>query len=293
MKVFYRPEYTMAGHDFDTTRKAGWVADSLKNNPIEGVELVSPKLIDDSAFGKAHAFGYVKAVRNGRNRWLASSNGFKWDKKVFPMVRASNSGIVRATEVALATGEHTGSLSSGLHHARYNEGSGFCTFNGLIIAAQAALAAGARRVAIIDFDAHGGGGTDEMLKIHGLQDKVWHADVSVDAFDMHDGMTGTYEYVTDARVYLEAMYDALDWIPEVDVAIYNAGMDPHEDCVIGGRDGIDAKMLQDREKLVYDWAAERQVPVAFTLAGGYLSYNLKQDQLVDLHRLTVKAAAGV
>ncbi len=42
MKVYYSPDYVVAAHAFDTTRKARWVADSLRTAPVDGVELIAP-----------------------------------------------------------------------------------------------------------------------------------------------------------------------------------------------------------------------------------------------------------
>src|SRR5215472_7456839 len=39
LKLFYSQSYTLASYAFDTTRKAGWVAESLRSQPIAGVEL--------------------------------------------------------------------------------------------------------------------------------------------------------------------------------------------------------------------------------------------------------------
>jgi hypothetical protein len=68
-------------------------------------------------------------------------------------------------------------------------------------------------------------------------------------------------------------------------------MDPHQSSP-GGIPGITFAMLAERERLVFSWARERRIPVAFVLAGGYLSPDLSQDDLVGLHRLTI-AAAGL
>ena len=38
--IYYSPDYTAANDDFDTTRKATWVAASLLSAPIDGVALV-------------------------------------------------------------------------------------------------------------------------------------------------------------------------------------------------------------------------------------------------------------
>ena len=42
VNVFYNPRYVLSGHSFDTTRKAGWIADSLAASPLAGIALVEP-----------------------------------------------------------------------------------------------------------------------------------------------------------------------------------------------------------------------------------------------------------
>ena len=50
------------------------------------------------------------------------------------------------------------------HHARCGCYSGFCFFNHVAVAAKAALGAGARRVAIVDWDVHHGDGTQQLTE---------------------------------------------------------------------------------------------------------------------------------
>ena len=49
------------------------------------------------------------------------------------------------------------------HHATSNQAMGFCYLNSIAIAAHHALQAGCERVAIWDFDAHHGNGTEEIV----------------------------------------------------------------------------------------------------------------------------------
>src|SRR5207344_3053498 len=124
--------------------------------PVSGIELAPPQPISESHITPVHDAAYVQAVKTGEPLRLAQSQGFTWDPGLWPMVLASNGGAVAAAAAALEQGV-AGSLSSGLHHARRARGSGFCTFNGLAIAAREALAAGAGAILILDLDAHCGG----------------------------------------------------------------------------------------------------------------------------------------
>ena len=290
--VFYSPAYVGSGYAFETTRKAKWVADSLDKSRIRGIELVEPASLTEEQVARVHSSEYIDAVRTGEPVDLAESQGFDWDPNVWPMVLASNGGAVAAALAALSDGV-AGSLSSGLHHSRAGRGAGFCTFNGLVIAAREALRAGAKSVLILDLDAHCGGGTASLIAD---EPRIWQVDVSVSAFD---------GYRTSDRVRLGLVDQASEYMPtvnralreldsegiEFDLCIYNAGMDPHEDCSTGGLSGITRDVLAEREKEVFAWCKRRSLPLAFVLAGGYVSLKLDEAGLVELHRLTLAEAA--
>ena len=297
MKVYYSPEYVLSETDFDTTRKSSWVAESLMEHPIKGLEIVAPNPVTEADLLQVHDARYVRAVQTGMPRELAESQGFTWDAKLWAMTTASTGGAVAAARMALDEGA-AGSLSSGLHHARHARGEGFCTFNGLALAAIKALEAGAGRVLILDLDAHCGGGTQSLI---GDNPTVWHTDVSVSGFD---------GYVPEERQTLDLVRSADDYLPTIrrrlaqladeappfGLCLYNAGMDPY------GPDGergtgrlpdISAVRLAEREEMVFEWCRTQGIPVAFVLAGGYLERFLDREGLVGLHRLTLEAAARV
>lgn len=214
------------------------------------------------------------------------------------MVLASNGGVVAAALDALRNGL-AGSLSSGLHHARRRGGAGFCTFNGLVIAAHEAISAGAGSVLILDLDAHCGGGTASLIAEAPL---IWQMDVAVDSFDFY-GNSVVQE--SDGRARLRLVHNSDDYLAEIgkglseierqgpsfDLCLYNAGMDPFEGCSIGGLTGITLDILAARERLVFDWLGRQGTAVAFVMAGGYLGSSLDAEGLVDLHPLTLSGAA--
>jgi acetoin utilization deacetylase AcuC-like enzyme len=289
--VYYDPSYAAAAYAFPTTRKARWIADSLRSNPIPGIKLDRPPPLTEQELLTTHDDQYIQAVRTGEPRTLAESNALKWDPGLWPMVLASNGGIVAAALRAMQDGI-AGSLSSGLHHARRDRGYGYCTFNGLAIAAEAALSAGAGDVLILDLDAHCGGGTNGIVAAN---PHIWQLDVSVDPFD---------QYEPGERTILDMVANASDYLPTTEkrlrdfqgrrfgLCLYNAGMDPHEDCPEGALAGITDEHLRAREALVFDWCREQEQPIAFVMAGGYVEpIRMDEARLVDLHRLTLTAAA--
>jgi acetoin utilization deacetylase AcuC-like enzyme len=291
MKLFYSESYILASHAFDTTRKAQWIAESLRSQPIAGVGLVEPMPVTEAQLYLIHDQAYVRAVKSGDPRWLAESQGFRWDPQLWPMVCATTGGVIEAARVAVREGI-AGSLSSGLHHARRETGDGFCTFNGLALAALDALDRGAQSVLILDLDAHCGGGTHSLV---GHDPRIQQVDVAVSSYDYYKPAShNRLDVVRDASQYLsvvQQLLTELEHAGQFDLCLYNAGMDPHEGCAIGGLPGITATLLHQRERQVFQWLRLHAKAVAFVLAGGYVSTALTQSALVALHRLTVECAA--
>ncbi len=298
MKIFFSPEYVASSVNFDTTRKAQWIRDSLLGNPIEGVEISNPQLVPISSILAIHDRGYVKSVQDGTPRHLAESSGFPWNQNVWKMVLASTSGQIAAVKAALSEGV-AGSLSSGCHHARREQGKGFCTFNGLAIAAHELSRLGRSNVLILDLDAHCGGGTHSIV-----QSMPWvtHVDVSVSPGGalgaVFDSYTPSHQngnvlvLVNNAEEYIPTIVRNLELLNDLpfDFCLYNAGMDPYEKCHIGGLRGITRAILEERERIVFDYFSKRNIPISFIPAGGYINENFAQCELVDLHRLTLEAA---
>jgi acetoin utilization deacetylase AcuC-like enzyme len=291
MKVFFNDDFTASRYAFETTRKSKFVADHIAEN-IPEAELTDPSAFYDETerlITNRHRVGYVLAVRDGDPRWMAESQGFGWDKGIYTMARAHNAGIVAAVDHVLSGDDRfSGSLSSGLHHAKANSGAGFCTFNGLAVGTAAARQRGANRILCLDFDAHCGGGTYAMTRDLGLV----QIDVSTSAYDAYeiaDGDVSRLSIVSGRVGYLDDIENALDYADqcgEWDLVLYNAGMDPVNSFV-------SMSELRTREQMVANWAKQHNYPTVFTLAGGYLDGTTEMDDLVNLHSSTVKAFSTV
>jgi acetoin utilization deacetylase AcuC-like enzyme len=291
MKVLFSASYIAAAQSFDTTRKAGALAADLLRRPLDGVRITSPEPASRDDLLRIHDEAYVDAVLTGEPRILAASAGLGWDPGFVEALLASTGGCIAAAGAAWADGV-SGSLSSGLHHARRHRGCGFCTFNGVAAAVLTFLDPGARRLLVVDLDAHAGGGTHDILGSHPAVSQLDIVTNPFDEYDAHDAWT--LDFIPLAEHYLGSLAIRLDALDPaaVDAVVYNAGMDPHEHCATGGLEGITRDLLADREHLVFSWARTHRVPIAFVLAGGYAGGDLGVDGLTALHRLTVEAAAA-
>jgi len=293
MPVFWSEDYIASAEEFDTTRKSGWITESLRVHAIPDIVIVDPGIASENDLAMVHDRRYIEAIKTGHPRSLAISQGFDWDPGLWTMACAHTNGMVAAALYAFQHRTNAGSLSSGQHHAGRDSGAGFCTFNGIALAAFKAVQAGARRVLIIDLDAHCAGGTHSLIASH---TRIMQLDIAVNPFDSYTPCKPClFEYVERARDYLPILERRLHQISgrneKFDLCIYYAGMDPYEDCHIGGLPGITFEILKQREERVFGWCSENNIPVAFGIGGGYIDDKFSKQTLITLHRLTVEAAA--
>jgi acetoin utilization deacetylase AcuC-like enzyme len=284
LTVFYSPAYVVEGKT-ETVTKSKLVAGMIEAGKAGEVWLEAPKFATRQELELIHTAEHVRSTFEDKGSFLEVG---AWSQPLLDSILASTGGMRDAVREALKNGR-SGSLSSGLHHARRNSGSGFCQFNGLALAALEALKK-VRTVGILDLDAHAGGGTFDILGDH---PQVHLADVTVNAFDSWeptDRDRHFYVEVAQPKRYLDHVEEALVALERVDFLIYNAGMDAYEKA--GGMKGITKDMILKREKRVVQWARARKIPHVFALAGGYKWDGLTLQQVAELHLETVRAFAA-
>ena len=287
--IFYNDSYVVPGGGLETVRKADEV-DRRILEQFPDIKLVSPEPATVEQLLLAHTAEYIEAFLSGEPYDVASAALGEWSEEVVASVLASTGGVIEAALTALESGR-AGSLSSGLHHAKADHGAGFCTINGLAIAALVALQNGAKSVGILDVDAHCGGGTFDIL---GANPLIRIGDVSTNGYDAWRSGQERHklEITTDPNTYLDVVAEMLEHIGSVDLLLLNAGMDPAEGGSAGSTRGFTSELLEQRELLVAEWCERTNTPVAFVLAGGYVGSNLTLGGVADLHMHTVAAIAG-
>jgi len=197
--VYYHPGYAAPlGTHVMPIDKFARVAEALAGEP--GIRLEEPSPLTAAQLERVHTREYIEAVRTGEPRALAESQKFPWTPELYPSVLLTGGGCLAAARRALDDGV-AGALVSGFHHSHGDHGEGFCTFNSLVVAADA-LRAGdwmaghpaksIERVAVLDMDLHYGNGTASLAT-----SRPWLFNLSIYGND-YDGNTA-YRDVTERR----------------------------------------------------------------------------------------------
>lgn len=295
-KLVYHPQYDLdLGPHVFPSQKFKLVHDALLAAGIAEVsDFVEPEPASDEDILRVHTPDWVRKLQTDS---LAVSERMKLE---IPFSRATvdafwlaAGGSTLAGRLALRDG-FAANLSGGFHHAYPGHGEGFCMIHDVAVAIRALQAAKAIRTAMtVDTDVHQGNGTAA----------VFASDPSVFTFSIHqennypmpkppsDEDVGLDDRAPDAE-YLDALEEGLlNSLKKMtpDLIFYVGGADPYRDDQLGGL-ALTLEGLQKRDRLVFEHARRRGIPVATTMAGGYARRVM---DTVQIHVNTIVAARDV
>jgi acetoin utilization deacetylase AcuC-like enzyme len=279
MQVFYATQFVLplpTGHRFPMG-KYQQLRDRLAAEVPE-VRLMQAEPATDGQLALVHTPGYIQGISDGTvDPKILREIGFPWSPAMADRARRSVGATISACRAAFREGV-AANIAGGTHHSYADKGGGFCVFNDAAVASrlmQAEWARGHRtplRVAIVDLDVHQGNGTAHVfrndptvftLSLHGQKNFPFRKEPSDLDVDLPDG--------TRDDEYLHALERALEELErrfDPGLVIYLAGSDPHEGDRLG-RLKLTWDGLEARDRRVFDWAWERNLPLAFAMAGGY------------------------
>ena len=216
---------------------------------------------------RAHSKEHIERIKDPRG-------DFDTDTPAYPKIynyalKSAGSGI----EVARAAlvGERAFALMRPPgHHATRDRAMGFCYFSNIAVAALDALENGAERVAIWDFDAHHGNGTEAIVANN---DRIRFA--SIHQFPGYPG-TGAKSFAnidnypvapqTPHKEYADVCKQALNKLVSFkpDLILVSAGFDGY------ARDPLVQMTLETEDFASFgEWLRKIDVPVGAILEGGY------------------------
>ena len=256
-------------------------------------ELRAAPFADIAAIKRVHDADYVDAVIAGTLPAAGQRRiGFPWSQGFVERTLASAGSTLAATEQALRDG-WSGTLSGGTHHAFRAEGSGFCVFNDIAIAAQKLLDDGrVQRVAVIDLDVHQGDGTAEIfsgskqvltLSMHCRVNFPFRKQQSTVDIELEEGLRD--------QAYLAALRTALEPVGEFapEFIFYQGGVDVLASDALGKLE-LTPEGVRARDRMVFEFVRELGVPVVLTQGGGY---SQPIELTAEAHANTYLAAAEI
>ena len=275
--------------------KFGKIYEVLLRDGVAGLDQFHvPEAAGFDRLTLVHAPAYVEQVMNGTLDTRAMRRiGLPWSPALVQRTCTAVGGTILTAELALTHGIAC-STAGGTHHAHTGFGSGFCIFNDLAVAARMMQReARVDRVLIVDLDVHQGDGTAA----------IFADDDSVFTFSVHCEKNFPFrKQPSDLDIalpvgladdaYLAVLARHLPRLLETvqpDLVFYDAGVDPHEDDLLGKLALSDAG-LSERDGYVLAACADRSIPVACVVGGGYAN---DRDLLARRHTLLHRAATDL
>ena len=216
---------------------------------------------------RAHSVEHLERIR-------AAVEDFDVDSPTHPNIyehaaRAAGAAIMTVEEALRGNGAFSLMRPPG-HHATRDRAMGFCYFSNTAVAALHALAYGAERVAIWDFDAHHGNGTEEIVA-----NDPRIAFASIHQFPAYPG-TGAQSFanvhnypiapLSSRADHVRAVEQALETLLAFrpDLLLVSAGFDAYRG------DPITEMTLEAEDFGTFGrWVRETDVPIGAILEGGY------------------------
>src|SRR5947209_3578197 len=269
MTIFYDPrclDYSASSHPERPDRIAR-TAPLLKDRHPEW-DWREPIAATDDELLRAHSRQHLERVATPNQDFDADT---PWYLNVEAHAQRSAGAAIETAHTALR-GEPAFSLMRPPgHHATQDRAMGFCYLSNIAIAVLDALATGAKRVAVYDFDVHHGNGTEAVLL-----NKPNSALFSIHQFPCYPGTGGRnvgnncFNYPVPPQTprvdYRHVLESALEHLKDFnpDLVGVSAGFDAY------ARDPLAEETLEPED---YHWLGQSLrklgVPVFSLLEGGY------------------------
>lgn len=311
INIYFKPEMQKENKSFSpSASKPLLVIKDWQALFYDKIEIKSFDKINQKELYRIHDKNYVDGIFDGN---IHNGFGLK-DANFSSTFLETNASIYYAALDALNNNISI-SPTSGFHHARYDCAEGFCTFNGLVFTALKLKEENkVNKIGILDFDMHYGNGTDEIIKKLNL-DFITHYSAGKN-YDLYYPSLNFLKPIIKTfynkmfmkkssksnkikkpilrqkllkgkgKQFINQIPDILNSFKNCDLIIYQAGADQHIDDPYGGL--LTYEQMLKRDELVFSFANENNIPLAWNLAGGYQKDNNDTiEPVLKCHRNTL------
>jgi acetoin utilization deacetylase AcuC-like enzyme len=226
-----------------------------------------PRSADEATLLRAHSGEHVAHIREGARDFDADTPAYP---NIYEHALRSAGAAIDTARSALKNQRAFSLMRPPGHHATRDRAMGFCYFSNIAIAALDALESGAKRVAIWDFDAHHGNGTEDIVA-HNSQ----IAFASIHQFPAYPG-TGAKSFAnidnypvapyTPRAEHVDIAQHALQKLLKFkpDLLLVSAGFDAYS-----GDPLVQMTLEQEDFATFGEWLRQIDIPAAAILEGGY------------------------
>jgi acetoin utilization deacetylase AcuC-like enzyme len=263
----------------------------LQQHIVEPGDIIEPAPASDDDVALVHHREYLRKLQTGKLSYLEVLRlEIPYSPELIQAVWLCAGGSILAGRLALEDGVAV-NVGGGFHHAYPDHGEGFCVLNDFAVAIRCLQKDKTiARAMTVDCDVHQGNGTAAIfggdhtvftLSIHQENNYPYPKPPSSLDINLEDGV--------EDEEYLRELAQGLDralaeFAP--DLIFYVAGADPYREDQLGGLK-LSLEGLEKRDRLVFEKARAKNIPVPVVLAGGYAR---RLDDTIQIHTNTVRVA---
>ncbi|MCK4282718.1 MAG: histone deacetylase [Candidatus Brocadiae bacterium] len=271
--IYSRGYWCDVGAHVFRTEKYGLLHDKmLEMGLARPDDFVEPKPASRRDLELIHTPEYVGDLFSNRHTMRTVRSEMPISRQIVEAFALGAGGTVLACRLAVAEHTFTMNMAGGFHHAFPDWAEGFCYINDVALGVAKLRHDGLiRKAMVVDCDLHQGNGTAYMFR----------DEPDVFTFSIHEEYIYPVKGQSDLDIGLPGSCSGAQYLAELEehlldalethrpeFVLYVAGADPYREDMLGTL-MLEIEDLKRRDEIVLGACAERDLPAAAVLAGGY------------------------
>jgi acetoin utilization deacetylase AcuC-like enzyme len=269
-------------------------AQLIREGWITHANLFAPEPVSEETILRTHTFEYWTRMKelkltDSEMRKIGFPLSAQLIERECRIAQGTIDGVRYAKQYGVAM-----NVAGGTHHAFTYKGEGFCLLNDIALAANEAIHQKlATNILVVDLDVHQGNGTAEIFKnqpqvftlsMHGRHNYPFFKEQSDLDIELEDG-TSDETYIGLMQKYIPQTFARVN----PDLVLYQCGVDILQTDKYG-KLNITPEACAQRDRLVFEWCKQFNIPVVAVMGGGY---SPKISDIVNAHCKTFEIAMEI